>query len=441
MPPSPPHNRIAERQCLGYAIEHPEWSGILDGMVDAEDYFSERHGWYHGAIVELGQEFTIPRMMDYLREMGAPESVADINYINELTDWAISEPTAQRAAEDVRRYSRLRNFIHVARRVATEAGEKGWRPDEEWLSEAESELLGALRDTRQKQKTVKLSEQLQVTYGDIVAAHEEGGQQQGTLTGFADLDVITGGWQPGDLVVVAGRPSMGKTAFATACAWNRGQMDAPVHIFSCEMTIDQLTRRMISAKGRINSRDLRTGGLGDGQWDRLFATAGKLSQGSPIMLTDSANWRVGMVCSEARITAARHGLGMVVVDYVQLLRCDGKAHSREREVAEISASLKALAKELRVPVMALSQLNRSLESRQDKRPQMSDLRDSGSIEQDADMVLFLYRDEVYNADTADKGVCEVMVSKNRNGSTGCARLKWTPEWTRFDSYSPVDDYA
>jgi replicative DNA helicase len=421
-------------------MEHPEWCQVLTGIVSADDYFEERHRYYHSAIADLGHEFTFERLSTYLHEVGCPEIHQDITYVSSLIhDWSIAEPSARRAASDVHRFAKLRVLIGIAAQVAGEAGKKGWRPDDEWLTRTETRLLGAIRDTREHKHTVTLADQIHV----CLEAAETAGTEQETATvvktGFRDIDKVIGGMRGGDLVIIAGRPSMGKSALANAIAWGRGE-NGIVQVFNAEMDQAEQTNRMLSAKGRVDNYRIANGGLTNDDWQRLIESATSLTDGTQVYLTDCSSWQIGKVCSEARVMAASKGLTLIVVDYIQLLSGDTSARytNREREIASITKALKGLAKELNIPVIALSQLNRALEKRDDKRPIMSDLRESGAIEQDADKIMFLYRDEVYNKDTSWVGVAEVNIAKNRGGRIGRARLRWTPEFTRFDDFEGVD---
>jgi len=263
----------------------------------------------------------------------------------------------------------------------------------------------------------------------------------GIATGFSDLDRQTAGLQPGDLVIVAGRPSMGKTAFALNVGENVAlHLKLPVAVFSMEMGATQLAMRLIGSVGRLPSQHLRTGRLQPDDWERLSAALGRLND-APILIDETPSLSAIEVRSRARRMMKQYGrLGLVIVDYLQLMQASTTGENRATEISEISRSMKALAKELKVPVMALSQLNRSLEQRPNKRPVMSDLRESGAIEQDADVILFIYRDEVYNPDTQDKGVAEIIIGKQRNGPIGTVRLTFLGEYTRFENFAQPGSY-
>jgi replicative DNA helicase len=278
-------------------------------------------------------------------------------------------------------------------------------------------------------------------FRSIEAAGQKEGKVTGVRTGFAGLDAMTAGLQAGDLIVVAGRPSMGKTAICLNMATYAALRDGrTVLFFSLEMGKEQLVRRMLCSEGRVDASRVRTGKLADDEWPRLIEAAGELSE-APIYVDDTAAMSALEVRAKARRLMSERGLDLVIIDYLQLMRGRGRAaqESREREISDISRSLKALAKELKVPVVALSQLNRELEKRQNKRPMLSDLRESGAIEQDADLILFVYREEHYDPDTDKVGVAEVIVGKQRNGPTGTVELRFTSEYTRFDNLAREED--
>jgi replicative DNA helicase len=436
-----PYNAAAERTVLGYAMIHPEWCNVLTTIVARDDYFEDRHRWYHSALVDLGAEFTFERLSSYLREMGSPEQHRDIAYQSGLiSEWsAPTEDNARRCADDVHRFARLRRLIDVMAKEASEVGKKGWRPDDEYLSQAESRVLRAFRDTRQQKHTITMADQVHLCFEAAERAGTPNESTRTVKTGFPDIDKVIGSMKGGDLVIIAGRPAMGKSALAVAIAWGRGEAD-PVQLFSAEMTQFELTNRMLSAKARVDGHRLANGGLTADNWGQLAGAANELVTGTQMFLTDCSGWRISRLCSEARAMAITHDIGLIVVDYIQLITGEGNPRfvNREREIASISKALKGLAKELDIPVIALSQLNRDLEKRPDRRPIMSDLRESGAIEQDADKIMFLYRDEVYFPHTSSPGIAEVNIAKNRGGRTGRAYLRWTPKFTRFDDFTEVD---
>jgi replicative DNA helicase len=296
------------------------------------------------------------------------------------------------------------------------------------------------RGSRRGAGFVALSQVLPKTIDRLDLLSHSEGEITGVATGFSDMDRMTAGLQRGDLIIIAGRPSMGKTTLAVNIAENAAiGLQVPTAIFSMEMSAEQLSFRMIGSIGRVDQHRLRTGRLTDEDWTRVNSAVSMMSS-APIFIDDSAGLSPTEVRARARRLKREHGLGLVVIDYLQLMQVAGSKENRATEISEISRSLKALAKELDVPVVALSQLNRSVEQRNDKKPVMSDLRESGAIEQDADVIVFIYRDEVYNEDSADKGTAEIIVAKQRNGPIGTVRLTFLGQYTRFESFSP-DSYG
>ena len=334
----------------------------------------------------------------------------------------------------------MRKLVEVGSEIATSAYNPGGRSAGQLLDEAESRVLEINEEGERGSQgfvgmpplLTQVVERIETLYG-----RDNASDVTGTATGFSDLDRMTSGLQPGDLVIVAGRPSMGKTAFSINIGENVALEGKPVAIFSMEMGGAQLAMRMIGSVGRLNQHTLRTGKLEDEDWSRMTHALGLLND-APIFIDETPGLNALELRSRARRLHRQHnGLGLVIIDYIQLMSSpSGKAsENRATEISEISRSLKSLAKELHVPVIALSQLNRSLEQRPNKRPVMSDLRESGAIEQDADLILFIYRDEVYNPDSPDKGTAEIIIGKQRNGPIGAVRLTFRGEYTRFESYA------
>lgn len=433
--PGRPWSAVAERTVLGYLILCPAYIEGVAQALTVDDFFDPKHKALFKKIVELGSDFTEARFFEAAKPLIDKFKDLDYSYISSLHDWAIGDEHARKNIEHLQSLSRIRRLIDNASKIAHEASQASYRPDDEWIDDAERRLLSALHTTRTEIKTTTLYDECVEEFREMEGRAQSGSDITGLTTGFYDLDIITRGWKKGEFTIIAGRPSMGKTAIATAAAWNRGNMKEPVQLFSCEMSQRQIARRMMSSKGKVDSAVLETGKLTHEQWARVIDTVNDFGNAKDILITDSAGWSVGAVCAEARVTKARIGLGLVVVDYLQLLSAGVRKieGNREQQVAYISKQLKILAKELDVPVIALSQLSRKVEDRADKRPLMSDLRESGALEQDADVIAFLYRDEVYNKDTPEVGLCEVSIAKNRNGSIGICRLRWTPQYTRFDS--------
>jgi replicative DNA helicase len=298
----------------------------------------------------------------------------------------------------------------------------------------------SLSQQQTRQNVVPMSEIIKETFRQIEQLHERKDKITGVSSGFIELDEMTAGFQPADLVILAARPSMGKTAFSlNIMAQAALRAETPVAYFSLEMSKEQLAMRLLCSEAQVDASRLRSGFLNDGEWRRLIEAAGKLAT-APIYIDDTASLPIMRMQAIARRLKTEKDIGLIMIDYLQLMRADttNKNASREQIVSEISRNLKGIAKELKVPVIALSQLNRGLESRTDKRPMNSDLRESGSIEQDADVIMFIYRDEVYNKDSEEKGVAEIIISKQRNGPLGTARLKWMSTFTRFENLARDD---
>jgi replicative DNA helicase len=328
----------------------------------------------------------------------------------------------------------LRSLIEVGTQIAEDGFAPGNRETPDLLAEAEQRVFKIADQNRSGRKDmVSLKEAMKEAFELLQVRYETQGTVTGLPTGFTDFDEMTAGLQPSDLIVLAARPAMGKTTLALNMAeYAALKSKKAVVIFSMEMSASQLAFRLISSIGRINAGRLKTGQLEDEDWSRVTMAMKMLSE-SKIFIDDEPALSPAKLLSKARRLKREHDLGLVVVDYLQLMQVPGNSENRATEISEISRSLKALAKELNLPVIALSQLNRGLESRTDKRPVMSDLRESGAIEQDADIILFIYRDDYYNKDSNDKGLAEVLISKHRNGATGTVKLKFFGEYTRFDN--------
>jgi replicative DNA helicase len=331
----------------------------------------------------------------------------------------------------------LRRLIEVGNEIASSAYRPEGRPIAELVDEAERRVFEiAERGQRRGSGFIRLSDILTSTIDRLDTLHQSQGSITGLPTGFNRLDELTAGLQPGDLVVVAGRPSMGKTSLALNIAENAALgARKSAAIFSMEMSVEQLALRMVSSLGRVDQSHLRNGRFGDDDWPRINGAIQQMAE-APIYIDDTPSMTPTEVRARARRLQRERGLDLIVIDYLQLMRVAGTAENRATEISEISRSLKGLARELRVPVIALSQLNRSVESRTDKKPVMSDLRESGAIEQDADLIVFIYRDEVYNHDSPRKGIADIHIAKQRNGPTGEFPLTFLGKFTKFENYAP-----
>jgi replicative DNA helicase len=443
----PPHSLEAEQSVLGGLLLDNEAVDRIGDAVSDADFYSDAHRIIYQQIVRLAAE---GKPADVVTVSEALQSVQKLDYVGGLAYLGLlvgNVPTAaniRHYAQIVRDRSILRQLAATAGDIADNAYNPMGRAAKEILDQAEARVLHiAEQGSRGTQQFAEIGKLLAGVVERIETLYnrDDPSDVTGVPTGFADLDRMTSGLQPGDLVVVAGRPSMGKTAFALNVgehvALNTGQ---PVAVFSMEMGASQLALRMIGSVGRLDQHKLRTGRLASEDWERLSAALGRLNE-APILIDETPALNAIEVRSRARRLMKTYGkLGLVIVDYLQLMQASTTGENRATEISEISRSMKALAKELRVPVMALSQLNRSLEQRPNKRPVMSDLRESGAIEQDADLILFIYRDEVYNPETQEKGVAEIIVGKQRNGPIGTTRLTFLGEYTRFENFAQPGSY-
>ena len=433
----PPHSIDAEQAVLGglmldpYALEK-----ILD-LLSYTDFYRRDHQLIFKAITELSEKskpYDAVTLGDWFEAHALADQVGGTPYLVELAQTTPSAANIRAYAEIVRDKSVLRSLIEVGTSIAEDGFAPGARETPDLLAEAEQRVFKIADQNRTGRKDmVSLKEAMKEAFEILQTRYESAGTVTGLPTGFHDFDEMTAGLQPSDLIVLAARPAMGKTTLALNMAeYAALKSKKAVVIFSMEMSASQLAFRLISSIGRINAGRLKTGQLEDEDWSRVTMAMKMLSE-SKIFIDDEPALSPAKLLSKARRLKREHDLGLVVVDYLQLMQVPGNSENRATEISEISRSLKALAKELNLPVIALSQLNRGLESRTDKRPVMSDLRESGAIEQDADIILFIYRDEYYNKDSNDKGLAEVLISKHRNGATGTVKLKFFGEYTRFDN--------
>jgi len=441
-----PHNREAEEGILGaILINNQTTSTVIESLGGPEDFYVEANEKIYRAMIgltEASQPIDMITLVETLSVSGELPNVGGAEYVAHLMDATPTTANVNHHARIVREKAAVRRAVYAAKEIA--AGGMGDHGDvEEFLDEAERKIFEVAR-SRQASPYTQLKPIVHEVFNSIEAASQHEGSVTGVPSTYTKLDELTAGFQPGDLIIIAGRPSMGKTAFALNVGINAAMRDARrVLVFSLEMGKESLVRRMLCSEGRVDASRVRTGTLTDDEWPRLIEAAGTLTD-LPVFVDDSPALSVLEVRAKARRMKAEQGLDLIIVDYLQLMRAGGKgAESREKEISEISRSLKALAKELPAPVIALSQLNRALEGRQDKRPMLADLRESGAIEQDADLILFIYRDEVYNKDTEAAGIAEIIIGKQRNGPTGTVELRFTHEHTRFDNLSmrSGDDYV
>ncbi len=440
----PPHSLEAEQSLLGgLMLDKSAWDKVAD-LVGSEDFYRKDHKLIFRAIAELvedGQPCDVVVLSEFLDKRDELESAGGLEYLATLANETPGSANARAYASIVRERAMLRSLIEVGNEIAGQAFRTEGRKASDVVDEAERLVFEiAERGTRGKQGFKSLKQILPETVDRIDLLHQSDGTITGISSGYNEFDKMTAGLQPGDLVIIAGRPSMGKTTFAVNIAENAAiGSQVPTAIFSMEMPASQLAFRMISSLGRVDQTHLRTGNFPDEDWSRIN-TAVQLMSDAPIFIDDTAGLAPTEIRARARRLQREHGLGLIVVDYLQLMQVPGNSENRATEISEISRSLKALAKELSVPVIALSQLNRSVEQRTDKRPVMSDLRESGAIEQDADMIIFIYREEVYNPDTPRKGIADIVIAKQRNGPIGEFPLTFVGRYTKFENWVP-ESYA
>jgi replicative DNA helicase len=436
----PPHSLEGEQAVLGgLMLDNQAWDRVAD-RISEDDFYRQDHRLIYRAITKLlekNQPSDVVTVSEWLENENKLEAAGGLAYLGQLAQNTPSAANIKTYAEIVRERSVLRQLIQVGSRITECAFDTEGRSTKELLDEAEQQVFKiAEQGARGQQGFKAINELLKDAVDRIDTLYRQNDPITGLSTGYVDFDKLTSGLQPSDLVIVAGRPSMGKTTFAVNIAETAAiSSRKPVAIFSMEMPGEQLVMRMISSLGRVNQQRVRTGSLEEDDWPRITSAISLLSE-APLFIDDSAALSPTDLRARARRLVREHGeLGLIVVDYLQLMQVPGNAEGRTSEISEISRGLKALAKELKVPVMALSQLNRSLEQRSDKRPIMSDLRESGAIEQDADLIAFIYRDEVYNPDTTQKGKAEVIIAKQRNGPIGTVSLTFLGEFTRFENYT------
>ena len=443
----PPHSLEAEQSVLGgLLLDNDAVDRVGDVIADA-DFYSDAHRHVYRAILSLaaeGKPADVVTVAEALASAQKLDYVGGLSYLGALVANVPTAANIRHYAQIVRDRSILRQLAATAGDIADAAYNPLGKSAKEVLDQAEAKVLHiAEQGARGAQQVAPIGTLLAsvVDRIDTLYNRDDPSDVTGVPTGFSDLDRMTSGLQPGDLVVVAGRPSMGKTALAL----NMGEHVAlaaglPVVVFSMEMGAAQLALRLIGSVGRLDQHKLRTGRLAAEDWEKLTSALGRLNE-APILIDETPALNAIEVRSRARRLMKSYGkLGLVIVDYLQLMQATTTGENRATEISEISRAMKSLAKELKVPVMALSQLNRSLEQRPNKRPVMSDLRESGAIEQDADVILFIYRDEVYNPETQDKGVAEIIVGKQRNGPIGTVRLTFLGEYTRFENFATPGSY-
>lgn len=427
-----PHSIEAEQSVVGSMLMDKEAILTASEILMPDDFYGRQYGVMFEAIVELyneGKPVDMVTLRERLREKDVPPEVSSVEFIRDLINAVPTSINVKHYADIVREKAMLRKIIKVNEEIEGLCY-LGKEKLEVILGETEKKIFDLLQN-RNTGDYVPIKQVVINTLEKIEAASKTKGNVTGIATGFYDLDYMTAGLQPSDFILIGARPSMGKTALVLNLAqYIAIRNNVPTAIFSLEMSREQLMNRMFAMEARVDSQNIRTGDLSDSDWEKLIESAGVIGK-SNLIIDDTPGISIGELRSKCRKYKLEHNLSLVIIDYLQLMTGNGRTDSRQQEISEISRSLKALAREIQAPVIALSQVNRACEARPDHRPMMSDLRESGSIEQDADVIMFLYRDEYYNKDSDKKGIAELIIAKQRNGSIGTVNLAWLPNLTKF----------
>jgi len=434
----PPHSIQGEQSVLGgLMLDNRAWDQIADRISEEDFYRREHRLIFHATagLAEQAKPLDVVTLAEELERHGQLDDAGGLAYLGMLAKDTPSAANIRAYADIVREYSVMRQLISVGTEIADSAFNPAGRNSSELLDDAEAKVFRIAEQGNRGGGFTPIKSLLTKAVDRIETLFQKDEPITGVSSGFTDFDDMTSGLQASDLIIIAGRPSMGKTTLAMNIAENvaiRGQL--PVAVFSMEMPGEQLAMRMMSSLGRIDQHKVRTGRLEEDEWPRLTSAVSILAE-APLFIDDTPAMSPTEIRARARrLTREQGGLGLIVIDYLQLMQAPGQGENRVMEISAISRGLKALAKELAVPVIALSQLNRNLEQRPNKRPVMSDLRESGSIEQDADLVVFIYRDEVYNEDSPDKGTAEIIIGKQRNGPIGTVRMTFLGQYTKFENF-------
>ena len=428
-----PHSIEAEQSVVGSMLMGREAIMAASEMLTTDDFYQHQYGVIFDAMVGLsneGKPVDLVTLQDRLKEKDLPPEITSMEFVRDLLNAVPTSANVRHYATIVSEKAVLRRLIKLSEEIENECY-LNKEPVEVILEETEKRMFKLLQQ-RNSGDYVPIRQVVMNTLENIERASKTKGNVTGLATGFTDLDYKTSGFQPSDFILVAARPSMGKTAFVLNIAqYMAFKKDKAVAIFSLEMSREQLMNRLFSMESKVDSQSLRTGNLKDEEWSKLIESAGIIGE-SNLIIDDTPGISIAEMRSKCRKYKLEHGLDIIIIDYLQLMTGSGRgSDSRQQEISDISRSLKALARELNVPVVALSQLSRAVEQRTDHRPMLSDLRESGAIEQDADVVMFIYRDDYYNKDSEDKGIAEIIIAKQRNGPIGTVNLVWLPDYTKF----------
>ncbi len=427
-----PHDVEAEQSVIASMMLSRDAILKASGMLTGDDFYNRQYGILFESIMELhdaGSSVDPVTLQDKLKEKDVPPEVSSMEFVREIMDTLPTSANIEDYARIVAAKATLRRLIRLNEEIANTC--YAGRESLDYILDYTEKKVFQLVQKRNVEDFVPVRQIVMNAMDKIEMAARNKGNVTGIPTGFIDLDYRTAGMQPSDLILVAARPSMGKTAFELNLAqYMAFKKNLTVALFSLEMSKEQLVNRLFSQESSVDAQKLRTGQLNDQEWERLIESAGVIGK-SKLIIDDTPGITIAELRTKCRKYKLEHDLSIVMIDYLQLMSGSGRTESRQQEISDISRSLKALARELNVPVIALSQLSRAVEQRPDHRPMLSDLRESGAIEQDADVVMFLYRDDYYNHDSPEKGVSEIIIAKQRNGPIGTVKLAWLPEYTRF----------
>lgn len=434
-----PNSMEAEQSVIGAMIMDRDAIADVSDIVTKEDFYQKQNGILFESMSELykeGKPVDLVTLQNKLKEKDVPESMKSLEFIRDLLEAVPTSANAKQYAQIVKEKSTLRKLIRVTEEITKDC----YLGKEEVpliLEKTEKDVFGLLQEASGREDFVSIDQVVLNTLESIEEAAASDGRITGVATGFDDLDFKLTGLHSSELIMVAARPAMGKTAFVLNIAQHAAvRKNVPTAIFSLEMSKEQLVTRMISMEAMVDSQAIRTGELQETEWEKIMESAGTIGR-SPLIIDDTPGITVAELRSKCRRYKQTYGLGLIIIDYLQLMSGGKKSESRQQEISEISRSLKALAREMDAPVIALSQLSRMVEQRKPPKPVLSDLRESGSIEQDADVVMFIYRDDYYNEDSEKKGLAEIIVAKQRNGSTGSVELVWLGQYTKFGNKEKI----
>lgn len=434
-----PNSMEAEQSVIGAMIMDRDAIADVSDIVTKEDFYQKQNGILFESMSELykeGKPVDLVTLQNKLKEKDVPESMKSLEFIRDLLEAVPTSANAKQYAQIVKEKSTLIKLIRVTEEITKDC----YLGKEEVpliLEKTEKDVFGLLQEASGREDFVSIDQVVLNTLESIEEAAASDGRITGVATGFDDLDFKLTGLHPSELIMVAARPAMGKTAFVLNIAQHAAvRKNVPTAIFSLEMSKEQLVTRMISMEAMVDSQAIRTGELQETEWEKIMESAGTIGR-SPLIIDDTPGITVAELRSKCRRYKQTYGLGLIIIDYLQLMSGGKKSESRQQEISEISRSLKALAREMDAPVIALSQLSRMVEQRKPPKPVLSDLRESGSIEQDADVVMFIYRDDYYNEDSEKKGLAEIIVAKQRNGSTGSVELVWLGQYTKFGNKEKI----